>query len=134
MGEQRKRSTMLSPQDIFLLDQWGRQLGEAFGETAYLVGSVEQCKPDWRDVDVRMQVPFVDLEPLAMRTLNVAITLWGRQVTRLPIDFQFQYPGEFESFKAEDGHTRNPLGPRSKTGWRGHDPHYDPPHSQQADR
>lgn len=115
LGQQR-RSTSLGPHDIFLLDQWGRQLYEAFGDFPYLVGSVERGKPDWRDVDVRM-IDALDLgeRALARRTLNVAISLWGRQVTGLPIDFQFQPDDEFHSY---DGETRNPLGPRSKTGWR----------------
>lgn len=110
----QKRATSLSPQDIFLLDQWGRQLWEAFGDTPYLVGSVQRAEQEWRDVDIRMVVPF-DVGPLALRTINVAITLWGRQVTGLPIDFQFQTTDEFHSF---DNESRNPMGPRSKTGWR----------------
>lgn len=113
--EGRGRATALSPQDIFLLDQWGRQLSEGFGETPYLVGSAERGGP-YRDVDVRMLDPFkMTVSPLALRTLNVAVTLWGRQVTGLPIDFQFQLPAEFHGFDSEP---RNPMGPRSKTGWR----------------
>jgi len=116
------RATSLGPQDIFLLDQWGRQLKEAFGETPYLVGSVARADDHWRDIDVRMLAPNrLKYEPtvidsdLMIRTINVAVSLWGRQVTGLPIDFQIQQDEEFHSYDAE---IRNPLGTRSKTGWR----------------
>ena len=108
------RATSLGPQDIFLLDQWGRQLQEAFGETPYLVGSVARAADNWRDVDVRM-LDSLSASSLGRRTLNVALSLWGRQITGLPIDFQFQGEEEFHSYANE---VRNPLGPRSKTGWR----------------
>ena len=117
-----KRATSIGPHDIFLLDQWGRQLREAFGETPYLVGSVARAEDQWRDVDVRMLVPsrlrrtvLRPSEMLAVRTVNVALSLWGRQVTGLPIDFQMQEAAEFHSY---DDEIRNPLGPRSKAGWR----------------
>lgn len=116
---EQTRATSLGPQDIFLLDQWGRQLQEAFTETPYLVGSVARAEEGWRDVDVRMLIPMVfrtrKPKVLALRTMNVALSLWGRQVTGLPIDFQIQEPEEFHRY---DGEIRNPLGPRSKAGWR----------------
>ena len=96
----QKRATSLSPQDIFLLDQWGRQLWEAFGDTPYLVGSVARAARAYRDVDVRMLVSF-DMSLVALRTVNVAISLWGRQVTGLPIDFQFQPYPEFHKYDSE---------------------------------
>lgn len=100
-----------------MLDQWGRQLYEAFGNRPYLVGSVEHGKIDYRDVDVRMLDPLkLGNRPLARRTLNVAVTIWGRQVTGLPIDFQFQTATEFHSY---DGEGRNPMGLRSSSLWRG---------------
>ncbi len=116
------RATSLGPQDIFLLDQWGRQLHEAFGEMPYLVGSVARSALLPRDVDVRMLIPsrlkrtmLTRSAELAIRTMNVALTLWGRQVTGLPIDFQMQTTEEFHKYDSE---IRNPLGPRSKAGWR----------------
>lgn len=118
MSEQAsQRAASVGPQDIFLLDQWGRQLQEAFMETAYLVGSVARAETIWRDVDVRMEVPAAlrRTKPILLRTLNVALSLWGRQVTGLPIDFQIQDAEEFHKY---DGEIRNPLGPRSKAGWR----------------
>ena len=117
MSETRRRASALGPHDIFLLDQWGRQLREAFGATPYLVGSCERGDVNYRDVDVRMLDPLkLGNRPLARRTLNVAVSLWGRHVTGLPIDFQFQTASEFHEY---DGEGRNPMGPRSATGWRG---------------
>lgn len=111
-----RRGTTLGPHDLFLLDQWGRQLEEAFGDTPYLVGSVERGKLTWRDVDVRMVNPLsVEPDSLALRTINVAISLWGRQVTGLPIDFQFQGLLEFNSHGSQ---RRNPLGGRSELRWQ----------------
>lgn len=127
------RATSLGPQDIFLLDQWGRQLTEAFGETAYLVGSVARAADNWRDVDIRMLDSLsLDDQPLARHTLNVALSLWGRHVTGLPIDFQMQSPEEFHSY---DNQIRNPMGPRTKTHWnlRDETPTADPGEQAQAE-
>lgn len=126
------RATILSPQDFTLLDQWGRQLREAFHDPdgpdvgPFLVGSaVNDAKGAFRDIDVRM----LSAEPwlvgptgyedggmeakhvVRLRHLNLAVTLWGRQVTGLPIDFQFQPHDEFHHY---DGSPRNPLGLRSE--------------------
>lgn len=107
-----KRSSLLSPQEFFPLDQWGRQLTEAFGETPYLVGSVANGKKDtYRDVDVRMLCPkgarWIVRTETRRLTLNLAITSWGRHVTGLPIDFQFQAEDEFHSY---DGEYRSAVG------------------------
>lgn len=113
----RRRATSLSPHDIFLLDQWGRQIHEAFGESPYLVGSVARAAEEWRDVDLRVRITdamSVALTPLAVRTINLAISLWGRQVTGLPIDFQFQSPAEWDTY---DDEVRQPMGTRSRSGW-----------------
>ncbi len=82
----------------------------------YLVGSVARAADNWRDVDVRMLVPMglATDDSLMLRTINLALTLWGRQVTGLPIDFQMQPAEEFHS---HDNEMRNPMGLRSKTGW-----------------
>jgi hypothetical protein len=113
----RRRATALGPHDIFLLDSWGNQLLDAFDEMPYLVGSVARADEHWRDVDLRMLDALgLDDRPLARRTLNVALTLWGRQVTGLPVDFQMQGAEEFHSY---DGEVRNPMGNRTSTKWRG---------------
>lgn len=114
-----KRATHLGPHEFMLLDRWGQQVHEAFDERPYLVGSVERGERDWRDVDVRMLIPdnagwlleFDDMDSamqsIRLRTINLAISLWGRHVTGLPIDFQFQPASEFHSY---DGEIRGALG------------------------
>lgn len=104
-----RRGTSLSPQDWFLLDQWGRQLQEAFDEMPYLVGSVGRAERQYRDVDVRMLAPesWVAEHKIRLRTINTAVSLWGRKVTGLPIDFQFQPAEEFHTY---DGERRGALG------------------------
>lgn len=114
----RRRAMSLGPHDVYLLDQWGRQIYEAFGVRPYLVGSVARAEDNWRDVDLRIEITdamSVALSPLGVRTINLAISLWGRQVTGLPIDFQFQSPAEFDQFGSE---ARNPMGVRSAGGWQ----------------
>lgn len=94
-----RRGTSLGPHDMLLLRQWGHRLREAFGAMPYLVGSVTAGGP-YRDVDVRMLTPskaFTKSEP-RRRALNLAVSLWGRQATGLPIDFQFQAPDEFHDY------------------------------------
>lgn len=112
----QRRGTTLSPAELFVLDQWGRHLHEAFGQTPYLVGSAERGE-NFRDVDVRMLLPWPEdvMSPYAVYTLNAAISLWGRQVTGLPIDFQMQAEMGFHSY---DDKPRNPLGGRSKSQYR----------------
>jgi len=95
-----------------LLDAFGEWLHQAFGATAYLVGSAFRGK-SWRDVDVRLLMQdeaFHALFP-GYRTANqgdskwslvcAAISVLAKQQTGLPIDFQIQsvteanerYPG-----------------------------------------
>lgn len=106
------RATSLSPQDLFLLDQWGRQLREAFPVEIggpFLVGSV-LAGGAYRDVDVRHLAtdPFLVEGPAhRLPTVNMVITMWGRQVTGLLIDFQFQAPEEFHQY---DGQRRSAIG------------------------
>lgn len=88
------RASSLSPQDMLLLRNWGQDLFRAFGETPYLVGSAARAE-SYRDVDVRLMMDDDQFALLTGNTqrldaLNLAFTLWGRMVTGLPIDFQFQ--------------------------------------------
>lgn len=81
------------------LEQFGRELHEAFGHRAYLVGSALRTRK-WRDVDVRLILPDDEFDrllgPLTKpRCCNVrwnayclAFTARGREITGLPIDFQ----------------------------------------------
>lgn len=112
----RRRASSLGPHDMYLLDEWGRQLETAFGECPYFVGSASRAEDNWRDVDLRMLCPetLADASPLMLRVINLAISLWGRQVTGLPIDFQIQPAEEFHSY---DHEVRNPMGGRSKSKW-----------------
>jgi hypothetical protein len=111
----------LTPHDQFVLDQWGRQLKEAFGWRAYHVGSSvfpEKSAPPPRDVDVRLMLPDDEFDALIgtngalrLRALNLSVTLWGRHVTGLPIDFQFQtIDSANEEFARQP---RSALGPLS---------------------
>lgn len=93
-----KRGSALGPHEMMLLHQWGRQLHEAFVTMPYQVGSTLTGNT-YRDVDVRMLAPdWLCESELRCKTVNLAVTLWGKQVTALPIDFQFQPPDEFHSY------------------------------------
>jgi hypothetical protein len=73
-----------------------------FGHTPYQVGSSLTQKRGWKDVDVRLILPddeyatyFNDPftpahEGLRLMSWNLAWTMLGRYMTRLPIDFQIQ--------------------------------------------
>lgn len=124
-----RRTTMLGPVEIYLLDQWGRQLHEAFGHYPYLVGSAMKGLP-WRDIDVRLILPDkrftkitgakpgeTHLEAPLLQALNVAFTVWGQRVTSLPIDFQFQSMTDANEDPANSG-PRNPLGVRARSRQR----------------
>lgn len=88
--------------DSYLLNMFGVEVRQAFGETAYHVGSSLTEKRGWRDVDVRLILDdgeyvgyFGDpLTPahnaLRLMSWNLAWSILGRHITRLPIDFQFQ--------------------------------------------
>lgn len=106
---------MFGPHDFFLLDQWARQLREAFRETPYLVGSTVAGKVDYRDVDVRMLMPkrakWLAGTSGRLITVNMALSLWGRKTTGLPIDFQLQVQDEWDTY---NGNERIPLGGVSK--------------------
>lgn len=106
----------LTVPDIVLLRSWGRDVYLMFGEMPYNVGSsldsyLDRTKPGYRDVDVRVMLDaerwaaFAD--PTFRRYLHLAVSLWGRQVTGLPIDFQVQLVTEAND---EFGHRpRNPI-------------------------
>lgn len=85
---------------------------KAFGCPPYLVGSVLE-RPDYHDVDLRLPMDpkraGTDFEMAGPRLLvvNCAISDWLAQITRLPIDFQFQTEEEWATL---DGETRNPMG------------------------
>ncbi|MFC4006659.1 hypothetical protein ACFOY2_05465 [Nonomuraea purpurea] len=83
------------------LNSFGREIGEAFGHTPYLVGSAARGK-QWRDVDVRLMLPDDEFDALfpghakpdetdgRWALVCAAISELGRVRTGLPIDFQIQ--------------------------------------------
>lgn len=106
--KQHKASYIGAPA-VFLLEQACQHINDAFdGFGCYVVGSSME-RPDWRDVDVRLIMSdeeFMQLFPNAnvwpeggggtweqdprWLLLTTAISLWLKQQTGLPVDFQFQ--------------------------------------------
>lgn len=88
------------PAALFL-DEFGKQVWNAFGTPAYLVGSALQGKK-WRDVDVRLILPDEEYKKLGLGdpknphtnlkwvSLVMAYSILGKHMTGLPIDFQIQ--------------------------------------------
>lgn len=120
----KPRFTHLSPQQVRLLDDWGRALRQMFPETIGVVqvGSTLQ-RPDWRDVDVRIILRDAAYDHLAQgvapRRLSLPLSMWGQQVTGLPIDCQLQ-PQRLATAKySTNQHPRNPLGVRDASGIEG---------------
>lgn len=116
------RNIALDIAAVRLLDDWGKALRSAFPTAfgPYHVGSSFKGAGTWRDVDVRIILPDPDFDCLAAiirpRRLNLMLTLWGRQVTGLPVDCQVQA----QSWANEKyPHPRNPLGLRGDTGDEG---------------
>jgi hypothetical protein len=80
-----------------LLHQFGRLIHQAYGEYPDLVGSVLEYKRTPRDVDVRLVLP-ADHPDLVLfgkpftrwAVVCTALSLLGKHVTSLPIDFQLQ--------------------------------------------
>lgn len=108
-----RRATYMLMSDFHILEVWGRELRKMFpGNVPYLVGSALRTK-DYRDVDVRLILDDNDYSALNaavdIRRLNLVVSIWGQQVTGLPIDFQVQSMAEANV--PEHG-SRNPIGLR----------------------
>jgi hypothetical protein len=111
------RATYMQLADLALLNDWADHLRQMFPPPAFtpmLVGSA-LTRADYRDVDVRVILPYDAWERLAdvmdVRRLNVTLSLWGRTATGLPIDCQVQSQYEADN---ERKNPRRPLGnPRS---------------------
>jgi hypothetical protein len=107
------------PADLYL-HQFGAVLEDAFGATAYHVGSSLSGKDGWRDVDVRVLLEDEQWELLALGdpdytyangrwvAMCLAFSELGRRMTGLPIDFQLQ-PREWANAKFP-GQRRSALG------------------------
>jgi hypothetical protein len=107
-----------------LLNRYGIMVRDAFGKMPYHVGSSVKNKTGWRDVDVRVLLEedewereFPGTEP-GNPMLNpkwqatcLAWSIFGREYTGLPIDFQLQqrtYANE--TYSAKDGNVRSAIG------------------------
>lgn len=98
--------------DQQLLRDWAKLVKEMFnGKMCYQVGSSMTDK-QYRDIDIRTMLEPKDLSALEklinIDRLNLVISLWGKQATGLPIDFQVQ-----DSLWAND---KYPDQPRSAVG------------------
>lgn len=105
------RYTYLDLTQNQILQDWASNVSEMFhGEVSYHVGSSTE-RPDYRDVDVRMILHDKDYDRLAKRLqiwrLSMTVSLWGQQVTGLPIDFQIQRMTEAN--EENPGKFRNPF-------------------------
>lgn len=104
---------------VLHLNAFGRELHEAFGHYAYLVGSAAISK-QWRDVDVRLMLPDDEFDQLFPDHTNpgrcdgrwsllcAAISELGKLRTGLPIDFQIQRTTEANNLYG--GNVRQALG------------------------
>jgi hypothetical protein len=105
------------------LQQFGREIYDAFGHRPYQVGSSLRALLDgegtWRDVDVRLILPDEEFDAMFGRLTKprmsnprwsayvLAFTARGRELTGLPIDFQIDR--ETEANEEFDG-PRSALG------------------------
>jgi len=118
----KQRANYLGAPAFFNLDQACRALVDAFGSNFYLVGSCLTTR-DYRDVDVRCILPDEEYDALfgkeilnaahnaRLCMLNVAISTWLVEHSRLPVDFQFQRRTEANAeYPRTAGHDRNALG------------------------
>lgn len=98
-----------------LLQTFGVWIRDAFGHTAYQVGSSVHGK-DWRDVDVRLILPDDEFNALfpgyqihnqidaKWSFLCAAISALAKQQTGLPVDFQVQPQSEANArFSVQEG-------------------------------
>ena len=119
---QREKRIYIGAPECFRLEMALQLLNEAFDEpVSYVVGSCLK-HADYHDVDVRMIMSnekFAALFPMARFKwqhdplwiiLSVSISMWLKEMTGLPIDFQFQPQMRFRKDKPV-----YPLGLRRKT-------------------
>lgn len=85
-----------------VLQEFGELIWNAFGEIPYHVGSSLTQKTKWRDVDVRLILSDEEYEKQGYgdpnyphankkwRAMTLVFSIFGQQMTGLPIDFQIQ--------------------------------------------
>ena len=109
------------PADLYL-EEFGHQIWNAFGATAYHVGSSVFGK-EWRDVDVRLLLEDEEYERMGLGdpehphqnakwvSLVMAYSALGKHMTGLPIDFQIQQQSYAnKTYSQKDGCVRSALG------------------------
>lgn len=116
------RGRHLTTADLYRLDiacaPLRRLLGDRHGGV-YLVGSIEQGKKNWRDVDVRLILTDDEFDamfggkPNLWALFSYAVSRQLAADTGLPIDFQVQRMTEANN--KYPGEPRNPLGRGART-------------------
>jgi len=88
-----RKGTYLLQSQWHLLQDWGQDIDDMFGDVPFQVGSSLLGK-EYRDVDVRLILSDSRYDTLNtcldIERLNDIVSMWGQQVTGLPIDFQVQ--------------------------------------------
>jgi hypothetical protein len=92
------RNSFLLVSQINTLNTWGKELTNMLPATVdhygvYIVGSALK-KADYRDIDIRQIISDKDfarlLKTVDIGYFNHAVSLWGQQLTGMPIDYQIQ--------------------------------------------
>jgi hypothetical protein len=88
------RANFLTVSEHYRLNVACVAIAQAFGYFPYLVGSV-LTKADYHDIDIRLMLSDKDFaqsfdNEQRLKFLNVAVSEWLKQLTGMPIDFQFQ--------------------------------------------
>lgn len=120
MSKEPTRSTYLLVSQINTLDTWARELINVFPDKfqdygVYLVGSATRQK-HFRDVDIRHIISDKDFAQLQksidLGYFNHMMSVWGQQLTGLPIDYQvYGLNSEGNTkYSQKDGHKRHALG------------------------
>lgn len=116
----KKRADYLPPQSLFGLHSAAHEVMKSYDSLGvYLVGSCLRSK-DYRDVDVRCMMRDDDFEAMFPKDENghrprwmltcLSLSAWFRQVTGLPVDFQFQKQTLANEKYPSRAHPRNSLG------------------------
>lgn len=107
--------------ETLLLELFGEQIVKAFdGEVPYHVGSSQDNKTGWRDVDIRLMLDDEKYEALGFGdpayaqhnekwiAMCLAFSILGKYMTGLPIDFQIQQTSYAN--KKYGGNSRSAIG------------------------
>lgn len=114
-----KRPNYLPAPHFYNLNQACALINKAFPGMCYLVGS-SLARRDYRDVDVRLILDDAEYDRIFVAgdwtnaywsLLCTSISLWLRQQTDLPIDFQIQ-----RQTQANEMHGRDSDAPASSSG------------------